>query len=557
MVRTDHPLLFCFFLLFLSVSCSSGGRNDREELRRLIGQRDYQGAHQLLDDSKFYKDEKSSLLLHLEKGVIFHLEKNYSKSIKSFEQAKKISQDLYTKSLSSTAKTLIANDNYDLYYGAPYERSHIHFYQSLNYFFLYQNEPLDSQSRQTYLFQSRAEILAWDAVLNEYSQDGYLAGHFQNDLMAKLYGGLIHEAFELRDEQQIALQLYKDALDILLKQYNSYPSFNLRSKEFLKDFEKLSKFSVKDLNKNYIEKTQHQKQLEFYIKRKILELTLILFPQDKSQTIKRYSIPKEVIEFVSDKRKSSNVVVIIQEGLIPEKAASEQYIGFDYAQYESEGAKILAAVGAVALTVFATERLGLAPAPIYWTPTGAHLGLELSHALVKGFAISFELPVVRSPEINDTLVVEYNDQKQEMALVQPLGDIAEKAVALDSVSRYAKVGGRLLVKHLTAIAASFASYKAMRKDGDESRNSFALGLASLQYVAAAQAIKKSEQADTRYWSTLPQNFRLLDLQLPEGEHELFLNIIGDNNAEDRRLSLGKVSIGANFSGKIVLSPRVF
>lgn len=557
MVRTSRPLFLCLFLLFLLASCSSGGRNDRQELRRLIGQRDYQGAHQLLDDSKFYKDEKSSLLYHLEKGVIFHMEKNYAQSIKSFEQSQKISRDLFTKSLSSAAKTLIANDNYDLYYGAPYERSHIHFYQSLNYFFLYQNEPIESQARQTYLFQSRAEILAWDAVLNQYSQDGHMAGHFQNDLMAKLYGGLIHEAFELRDEQQIALQLYKDALDILLKQYNSYPTFNQRSKEFLKDYEKLPKLTLEDLNKNYIEKTEHQKQLEFYIKRKILELTLILFPQDKNQTIKRYSIPKEVIEHVADKRKSSNVVVIIQEGLIPEKAASEQYIGFDYAKYESEGAQIIAAVGAVALTVFATERLGLAPAPLYWTPTGAHLGLEVSHSLVKGFAISFELPVVRSPEIKDVMTVEFAGQKQEMALVQPLGDIAEKAVALDAVSRYTKVGGRLLVKHLAAIAASFASYKAMRKDGDESRNSFALGLASLQYVAAAQAIKKSERADTRYWSTLPHNFRLLDLQLPEGEHELFLNIVGSNATEQRRLSLGKVNIRADFSGKIVLSPRIF
>lgn len=556
MVRASLSPFVLVVVLLLALSCSSGGKGDRQELRRLVGQRDYAAAHALLDESKFYQEESSALLYQLEKGILFHLEGNYLESIKHFESAQKISRDLFTVSLSSASKTLVANDNYDLYYGAPYERSHIHFYQSLNYFFLSQNEAEGSNQKQNYLFSARAEILAWDAILSQYRQEGYLGGHFQNDLMAKMYGGLVHEAFNTRDEQQIALQLYKDALDVLLKQYNSYPNFNSLSENFLKDFDQLKKLPPAELQKKYIQKTTLHQQLERYIKKKIVLLTKALFPRDLPQTLKRYSIPSELVDSLGKQTKLSNVVVLLHEGLIPEKKAAEQYIGFDYAKYESEGAQILAAIGSVALTLFATERLGLAPAPTYWTPAGAQLGLDISHELVKGIAISFELPKVESSRVDEQIQLEALSQSYPIPLVQPLGDIAQQAVALDAVARYARVGGRLLVKHLGAIAASYASYQAMRKDGDESRNSMALGLATLQYVAAAKAIRQSEQADTRYWSLLPQNLWLYDLHLPAGEHDLHITI-SDGGGQSRRLLLGKVSILENHSGKILLSPRIF
>lgn len=556
MVRASLSPFVLVLILLLALSCSSGGKGDRQELRRLVGQRDYAAAHTLLDESKFYQEESSVLLYQLEKGLLFHLEGKYLESIKHFESAQKISRDLFTVSLSSASKTLVANDNYDLYYGAPYERSHIHFYQSLNYFFLYQNEAEGSNQKQGYLFSARAEILAWDAILSQYRQEGYLGGYFQNDLMAKMYGGLVHEAFNTRDEQQIALQLYKDALDVLLKQYNSYPNFNDLSEKFLKDFDQLKKLPPAELQKNYIQKTTLHQQLERYIQKKIVLLTKELFPRDLPQTLKRYSIPSELVDSLGKETKLSNVVVLLHEGLIPEKKAAEQYIGFDYAKYESEGAQILAAVGSVALTLFATERLGLTPAPAYWTPAGAQLGLDVSHELVKGIAISFELPKVDSPRVDEQIQLEALSQSYSIPLVQPLGDIAQQAVALDAVARYARVGGRLLVKHLGAIAASFASYQAMRKDGDESRNSMALGLATLQYVAAAKAIRQSEQADTRYWSLLPQNLWLYDLHLPAGEHDLHITI-SDGGEQSRRLLLGKVNIKENHSGKILLSPRIF
>jgi hypothetical protein len=67
--------------------------------------------------------------------------------------------------------------------------------------------------------------------------------------------------------------------------------------------------------------------------------------------------------------------------------------------------------------------------------------------------------------------------------------------------------------------ASFATYKALGGGGRE--NSFlARNAALLQYVGASKVIEESERADTRYWSTLPNEIRLVDFDLAAGVYHL-------------------------------------
>lgn len=557
--------LKCWGLLCLGLllcSCASTGVKEREKLRQLVQTSQWEEALALVEESKVFQDEDSRLLMLMEKALIFHVSGRYKKSIELMKQAQDLSRELFTVSLSNKAQTLIANDRFDVYYGAPYERSLLHFYQALNYFMLYQKNP----KKRQYLFSARAELVSWDSILNQYQKKQKDFGLFRDDLLAKYFGALIHEAFETRDEDQIALQLYKDAYEVALKSYSAYPSFNELFKTFSSDFAKFSGMDHDQILKNYVRPTTLQEQLLLKIKKKIVELTLRLYPSDIGQVQKRFAISKTQLEEwkKAGQNQRSNVVVILHRGLIPPKVGDKQYIGLDYAEYDSEGAQAVAAVGAGVLSVFAAEKLGLTPPPQHWNPLGAQLGLEVSHSLVRGIGFSFELPVVKNSPVRSTMTLEVSPQgegqeqliQKEIPLVQPLGDLAEQAVARDSLARYARAGTRLLLKHISALAASYGTYQALKSEsGEDGGDQFAITMASLQYVAASKAIERSERADTRYWSTLPGQVRLIDLRLPKGKHQIKLSeSLPSGNS--RTWDLGEVDVPKDHEGKIFLNTFV-
>ncbi|MEI8346467.1 MAG: hypothetical protein WCG27_03305, partial [Pseudomonadota bacterium] len=107
-------------------------------MRDLLQKQDYQAAHRLLGTNSFYKEENSRLLYFLEQGLVHHLEGHYYQSVLYLMEADQLAQKLFTVSLTSQGKAMIANDNYDKYYGESYERSLVHFYLSLNHYLLFQ-----------------------------------------------------------------------------------------------------------------------------------------------------------------------------------------------------------------------------------------------------------------------------------------------------------------------------------------------------------------------------------------------------------------------------------
>ncbi|MBF0208560.1 MAG: hypothetical protein HQK53_16920, partial [Oligoflexia bacterium] len=103
-----------------------------------------------------------------------------------------------------------------------------------------------------------------------------------------------------------------------------------------------------------------------------------------------------------------------------------------------------------------------------------------------------------------------------LALLQPLGDIAEEAVSEDAAARYLKTGVRVGLKHIGAILAAYATYKAIVNKSDF----FAKSAALLQYTGSTKLIALTEKADTRYWSTLPKDIRMGQTFIPSGEYEI-------------------------------------
>lgn len=502
-LRTFLTLIIA--LVFIS-ACSSGGREERLELKKFFVTGAYDQAIHYIDNSKFYREKNELLLGLLEKGMILHAKGEWLESNRMLDQARKISADLYTISLSKKTEKALFNDNFDLFYGEVYERSLIHFYLSLNAILNYQKT-----NQRDDLFKARAEVLAWDSFLSSVKEDRLGKSVYKNDLLLKLYGAKIHEMMGTREDRQIALQLYKDAQDVVFKNYNTYPSFNHNYKLFKQDFEKLASMPLTEIKKKYINESDHQKVLNQYIQQNINRLTKAAAPR-KTGEVKAF------------------VTIVFEKGLIAEKVAEKSFYSLDFLAREP------------LLALFVADVLGLLPAPNTYNPGGAYLGLGVATVALKTIGVGFELPKVLNiniPKIQ-TLIVKNNEGKEilkkEISLVNPLGDIAEEAIYESSGWVYSRVGIRLASKHAAAIAASFATYKALG-GGQRQENFLAKNAAMVQYIGAAKAIEESEKADTRNWSTLPNEIRLVDLDLTPGAYQLEITV-GDNE----KLFLGEITV---------------
>ena len=84
----------------------------------------------------------------------------------------------------------------------------------------------------------------------------------------------------------------------------------------------------------------------------------------------------------------------------------------------------------------------------------------------------------------------------------------------------------MAVKHILAIVAAMQIHDRLKESG-----SFIAGAAAMAtYVAASKGIEAMEKADTRHWTTLPQAFRMMELNLPSGNYQIALAL--KNNAQD-------------------------
>ena len=510
-------------LLFLIGACASTGLDERASLRSAYAQKNWVQASAILEGEKaLYQSDKDKLLALMEKGHLLHAQEKWSESAELFKQAFELHDQLYTVSVGSKVAAAVVNDSSDVYYGEAYEIATLHLLQTLNFLMSWR----DSKSRDD-LFRARAQVVAWNKFLENRARDSEIAPVYKDDLMAKLLGAQVHELIDSRTDMQIALDLYVNAHEILVKNYSAYPSFNAKSSVFVKDYKKFPKFGLEKVINEYIEPTASWTLLQDKLQTKVINLARDIRSSRVNTYLKVFG--KKNSDFPKAKKSPpSNVRVVASFGLAPLKKGETQYIGLTSALEDpkaSSGAKFLAGVSAVALTLFAADKLGLMPPPNSWNPAGSQLGLEMSFAAAKSASVKFELPAVSAAPIKSTYELIAIDEsgkevyKTELPLVQPVGEIAQQAIAESAVARYWRVGVRLALKHAAAIAASFATYKALA--GRKNDNDFlARNAAVFQYLAAAKGIEASERADTRAFATLPENFNLTDFYLAPGTYKI-------------------------------------
>lgn len=105
-----------------------------ETLAPVLKKEGFEGTIQKIEKEKddLY-GEKSAFLYHFDEGMLFHYAGKNKESIKHFEQAEQIYEDLYTKSVTNEAAALVTNDNIRPYRARPFEVLLMYQYQILNY----------------------------------------------------------------------------------------------------------------------------------------------------------------------------------------------------------------------------------------------------------------------------------------------------------------------------------------------------------------------------------------------------------------------------------------
>lgn len=501
-------------LIFILHSCSSVDLNERKEYRKHIAGENYPAATLALEKMDLAKNEKSLLLYLMEKGLLLHLQAKYVESNEVLLKAERKAKELYTTKISAKITKVLSNDQEDVYYGENYEKSLIAFYMALNYFLIYQssNDIID-------LRKARSHLLAWDSLLKTFKSESTGLGIFKDDILAKLVGAQIHMAFNTTEEDNIALNLYKEALEVIFKYYNSYKIFNTNAEKFNKDYKTLAQMPRDIVKQRYISETKEQQELREYIERNIVSL-------------KNKKIDK------------SNVNILIEYGMIPQKVAKIFDFSLEGALKNSPNDKTKSQammIGTHVLSAFMTNILGLYP-----SSGGEAIAGAASTVVAARYAgVKFELP--KMEEVNHKFKIKLEIEKignnnsnnitqHNLVLASPMGDIAVQAIDEHSASDYTRVGTRVAMKHLTAILAAYLTYKSI------SNEFFAKSAALIQYTVSSKAIGETEKADLRFWSSLPQDYRINNLHLDEGEYDFWLNVENITTLSKKKINLGKYTI---------------
>tara|TARA_Y100000780_G_scaffold232553_1_gene265924 strand:+ start:24868 stop:26487 length:1620 start_codon:yes stop_codon:yes gene_type:complete len=525
--------LICFIIIGILVTgCATGNRKDTQALRSLLRLKDFKKAKELVDGKKFIDEENSKLLQLLERATVYHLNGHYYQSLKAFDEAKEVSDKLFTVSISKKIQSAVSNDNSDNYYGEKYERSMIRFYLSLNHFLLYMTgeyeehsikeyvvkktnnkkkkeekiaevkvipaKKLSAKERRFHLMGARSVLLEWNSLLDNYKSTTGGVVTYKDDLLAKVFGAFIHEQFRTRNDDRIALDLYKEAKNVLLKNFNILETYNEKAEKFKKDFDKLYKLPLKKVKDEYIKRTAYSKHLLTYLNEKIKELK---------------------------RRKKDNVLILIEDDLITEKKET----------------KINIPLPVATVSVVAGGKLSFS----------AFVGHMLSISTGRPLNIYFEVPEIPYEPIQNHYTVMVKDKsgkvvkEEKAAIVNPLGDLAHLTLDEKKSSIYAKTGARVATKHVAALVAAYAIYKSQAKKSEF----FGLAAATLSYSAANAGIQASEKADLRFWSSLPFNYQISSMKLDQGDYDLFIKTGGI----EKKLSSFKVQ---SSKSSVIIRERV-
>jgi uncharacterized protein len=196
-LKNRRLALVSVLLLILLAGCA-GHRRAAEDTYASVLLGNYQGALAGLERSSLAGSKNNRLLFLMEKGVLLHLAGDFRESNHILEEADRLAEELFTRSLSAETMSFISNDNVIPYAGEDYESVYINYYKARNYLALGDLQAARVESRKV------------DEKLN-YFTDSYQGRNvFKESAFLRLLTGLIYEA---ENDPNNAFIAYRNSLE--------------------------------------------------------------------------------------------------------------------------------------------------------------------------------------------------------------------------------------------------------------------------------------------------------------------------------------------------------
>ncbi len=157
------------------------------DLRPQLANGQFDAALQTLADGTGGKDR---LLYLLERGLVLHYADRYTESNEAFDLAEQLADDLYTKSVSQGALSLITSDESISYRARPFEMAMVPYFRALNYLYLQQPQGAVVEARRAGLLQAKY-VEATLAGLRE--QDRGEFSKLRADPFLLYFSGMLYE----------------------------------------------------------------------------------------------------------------------------------------------------------------------------------------------------------------------------------------------------------------------------------------------------------------------------------------------------------------------------
>jgi hypothetical protein len=155
---------------------------------------DYAKAASDVRKNKDLYGSNSQLLYHMDLGILLHYSGRYDSSILELSKAVSVHDELFSKSVSNEALSLVANDNVRPYRGKPHEIVLLHQFLAFNYLALGKFDDALVESRQAQLYLEELKRKAGKDV-KAYADDG----------MFRYLSALTYQAAGQRDDGAISM----------------------------------------------------------------------------------------------------------------------------------------------------------------------------------------------------------------------------------------------------------------------------------------------------------------------------------------------------------------
>lgn len=199
------------FMALALAACGGPSGSMRKDLNASIAGRDWAAAEKKVVSAKESSyGRKNQVLYYLDLGAVQHDAGKFKESDESLDKAERRMEELYTKSVTRAAGTLMLNDATTEYAGERFERALLNAYRALNYTFLGRRE------------DALVEVRKLSRLLQEYADVyGAKSTAYSDDAFAQFLASLLYADDGRPDDARIAREKSAKAYESWRKAYGT------------------------------------------------------------------------------------------------------------------------------------------------------------------------------------------------------------------------------------------------------------------------------------------------------------------------------------------------